>query len=436
MTSLFDPQLHHVLCDYRQRVIDHIDSGLASQGQDENIALFIFEVSNIFQINARYGYSCGDKALYQLFQRLELSVKRSSLIVRLDGERHAMVVPGIKSDKLLPVTAERLNSLLSEPFEFDGLSIELSVSSGVVMSPFCGKNGEDSFLMAERALRFALEKGRAYFIAHDAMRERPVPVLSRGVLDLAVAQGEFSFHYQPKVDIQTGIPTNSEALIRWVRTSSGLVPTEQFIAMAEQGGLIYQITAWALKAVVRESRSLAYKGQPLGVAINISATDIYQEGLVDSIDSTLAIWNILPELLTIEVTEGALLEDPERCIQVLNAVRERGIRVSIDDFGTGYSSLSYFKRIPADELKIDKSFVLNLDKSSEDQSIVETVIGLAHKFNMRVVAEGVENIESLRILKEMGCDYAQGYFFSKPCSREDFSIWLDSYQADIYFGEL
>lgn len=303
------------------------------------------------------------------------------------------------------------------------------------MAPICGTSGDDAFLMAERALRVAVEKRTSYVIAHEGMRERPVPALSRGVLDMALAEGEFSFYYQPKVDIQTGIPTNCEALIRWERAGLGLVPTEQFIEMAEKGGLIYQITDWALKAVVRQSRSIAYQGNHLGVAVNISATDIYQESLIDSIDSTLAIWNIAPHLLTIEVTEGALLEDPERCIKVLTAVRDRGIRVSIDDFGTGYSSLSYFKRIPADELKIDKSFVLNFKESIEDQSIVETIIGLAHKFDMRVVAEGVENIETLQLLKNMGCDYAQGYLFSKPLNRDGFAEWLENYQQDAYFSQ-
>ncbi len=194
--------------------------------------------------------------------------------------------------------------------------------------------------------------------------------------------------------------------------------------MAEQQRLMPAVTEWVIKSTIRESDQLTFNDQRLGVALNISASDIRTLGLQASIIDALNIWGMPPELLTIEVTESAIIENPDECFRTLNKLRDHGVRVSIDDFGTGYSSLSYFKKIPADEIKIDRSFITDLADSPADAEIVAAITGLAHKFNMKVVCEGVENEASLKVLESLECDYAQGYYFAKPAGLRELKRWL------------
>lgn len=434
MTSLFDPEKHSVYFGQRARLLEKLDQCMSSCESNRSTAMFLVQARNIHEINSLHGYSIGDQALGNLQLRLQQAIKKASVVARLDSNSCVIIIEGMKSDKMLPVAAQRIDDLLAEPYAIVDAPIHINCSIGISSAKAPDADSQDFLLRAENSLRLAKEKGLPFCIVqHDNKQESEVPPLNKRMLDVALADDEFHFIYQPKINLENGSPSTCEALIRWNHPGYGNVPTEEFIAAAEQAGLVHQITSWALKSVIRESASLNFKSNQLGVALNVSTTDLYHEDLLASLDSALSIWDVDPALLTIEVTEGAFLENREVCFETLSQIRKRGIRVSIDDFGTGYSSLAYFKHIPADEIKIDKSFILNLDKSTEDQSIVSAIISLAHKFNMKVVAEGVENTESLKILKALGCNYAQGYHFSKPQRAQSLNRWLDKFDIADYY---
>lgn len=434
MTSLFDPEKHSAFFGQRSQLLEKLDQCMAACESNRSTAIFLVQARNVHEINALHGYAVGDQALVNLQQRLEESIKKASLIARLDSSSYVIIIEGLKSDKMLPVAAQRIDDLLAEPYAIVEDPIHISCNIGIAYAKAPDSDSQDFLLRAENSIRLAKEKSVPFFFLENGdKQESVVPPLNKRMLDVALADDEFHFNYQPKINLATGTPGTCEALIRWKHPGYGNVPTEEFIAVAEATGLVHQITAWALKSVIRESATLNVNGNPLGVALNISATDLYHQGLLESLDSALSIWGVAPELFTLEVTEGAFIENPEKCFAVLSEVRKRGIRVSIDDFGTGFSSLAYFKHIPADEIKIDKSFILELDKSKEDQAIVAAVISLAHKFNMKVVAEGVENAQSLNILKSLGCDYAQGYHFSRPQRAQGLNRWLDKFNIADYY---
>jgi sensor c-di-GMP phosphodiesterase-like protein len=247
-------------------------------------------------------------------------------------------------------------------------------------------------------------------------------------LSIALSNGDLELFYQPKIDIQSQSICGAEGLLRWQQQD---ISPDVFIEVAERTGQITELTRFALQSAVRQLAEWPQELSAVGVAVNLSAGDLNRADLPAIINGALDVWSVSPQRLTVEVTETALMNDPDAAHAILTAIRDLGCRVSIDDFGTGYSSLAYFKKIPADELKIDKSFVFSLLSDAADRNIVSHIIALAHSFGLRVVAEGVENPETLQCLSEMHCDYAQGFLFSKALPAGLFVEWAKRFRSGV-----
>ncbi|MEC7633274.1 MAG: EAL domain-containing protein, partial [Pseudomonadota bacterium] len=243
---------------------------------------------------------------------------------------------------------------------------------------------------------------------------------------LASQQNELSMVYQPKIDLQTMKVCSMEALIRWNNSVLGFVPPDEFITIAEQAGLIEQVTTWVMKQTISDLAYFRGMGYGFTVAMNLSTQDIQNKVLLGKLVSLLTQEGLSPEALELEITESDLVADASLAIENLNELTARGFHFAIDDFGTGYSTLAYLKNLPVKTIKIDKSFILSLASDENDQQIVHTVLSLANVFNLKVVAEGVEDVASLEILKDWGCDIVQGYYISRPLSRSDLEDWLQN----------
>jgi len=241
-----------------------------------------------------------------------------------------------------------------------------------------------------------------------------------GELRQAAGRGELFVHYQPKIDSRNGRITDAEALLRWAHPSQGLLQPDLFIPMAERTGLIKELSLWVLEAVIAQIAAWQIMGQGAGISVNLSARDLLDHDLPKKLGAMLRRHEVAPERLTLEITETMLIINPERSLRILHRFAEMGIGISIDDFGTGYSSLSYLRQMPAGEIKIDRSFVLDMLNNGNDAVIVQAAITLAHNLGLKVVAEGVESLEVAERLRELGCDLMQGFHFSKPLPPEDF----------------
>lgn len=425
MTSLSKPSLAQLLLISREKLFQYVNAELKTLGPDEKLALLVIDANGMDGIDRHFGYRFSDNLLLSIQKRLKESLKKAHFLARLDRTRFALAIPGLKSERLLPVAAEKIRLLLDEPFTLDEKSTVARCALGISVAPENGINAHTLLSVAEASALAAQRAHTPCVIASPNSMRQDIPYLSAPGLKSSMAADEFSMAYQPKINLKSGEPETCEALLRWIPDGAEhAVNTEHFIAMAEQQRLMPAVTEWVIKTTIREASQLSYKDEQLGVALNISASDMRTVGLQASIIDALNIWGMSPELLTIEITESAIIENPDECFGILNTLRDHGIRVSVDDFGTGYSSLSYFKKIPADEIKIDQSFITNLANSAADAEIVAAITGLAHKFNMLVVCEGVENEESLKVLQSLDCDYAQGYYFSKPSGLRELKRWL------------
>ncbi len=430
MTSLSSPKIDSIVRINRERLFTYIDSQTSALAEGSLLVLIVIELTNVSTIDHSLGYRTGDIAVSKLQERIKKSLKKANFLVQMDRTRFALAIPGLKSRKLIPVAAEKINQLLQEPLNIDGQLVSPVCVFGIATSQNQGHSPPTLLAKAETATQTAQISQENYRFDNGSesglsTAESSLPDLDRTSINRALAEGEISYVYQPKVDLATRRPCGLEALLRWQpegRTKP--VDTEQLMAMLEKQRLMQPVTEWTVKSVIRELRSLSFLKQPLGASVNASASDLRFSSFVDIVLNALAIWKMPAELLTVEVTESLLLEDPELSYAILQRLREHGIRVSIDDFGTGYSSLAYFKNIPADEIKIDKSFVENLEHCADDRAIVSTVISLAHRFKKRVVCEGVESLAALRLLESMECDIVQGYLFSKPLKLDELKPWL------------
>jgi len=248
-------------------------------------------------------------------------------------------------------------------------------------------------------------------------------------LKTAIQGRQLALYLQPKVNLKTKRGYAAEALVRWIHPEKGLIFPDQFIPFAEQTGLIKDITLWMLEEACRVHTELKTEGIELTIAVNISTRDLIDSDFPDKVEAIFKRFNIAENAISLEITESSIMDDPVRAEATLHRLANMGLKIAIDDFGTGYSSLGYLKRLPVKELKIDKSFVMNMEKNDNDTIIVRSTVDLGHNLNLKVVAEGIENIEVWNILAKMGCDYGQGYFMGKPMPEKDFKSWLDKWEA-------
>lgn len=368
-------------------------------------------------VNDTLGHRAGDQLLKSVATRLRQVVRDTDTIARLSADEFVLVLPERGDEHLSPAAVQAIMDVVAQPIVIEGYEFVMSCSIGIAVGPVDGNDADSLIKHAGIAMYRAKETGRNRFQFYmPAMNERAMERLRiEGDLRNALEREEFMLHYQPQVDLSTGRILGVEALIRWQHPVLGTVAPARFIELAEEMGLIVPIGVWVLRAACLQS--VAWQRAGLGqvrVAVNLSARQFYQQDLVASIRNVLDETGIAPHLLELELTESMMMNDVEQAVGILNDLKALGLHLSIDDFGTGYSSLSYLKRFPIDLLKIDQSFVRDITLDPDDAAIVVSIISLAHSLRLKVIAEGVETEAQLGYLQQHGCDFMQGYYFSRP----------------------
>lgn len=407
----------------------------AEEGEDQGVfVVMVIDLRHFYRLDLSLGYTESNLLIGEVCGRLEACAKDGWKVFRIGDYKFGLVISQLQSVHLVPVLANSIIEIVRKPYEVINRTVKVDPRMGLCLCLRQGMTAEELAVGAEKSLLKAKSDNQSFHIFEEADDKAAAEEWAiEDALTEAVEMMEFSLLFQPQIDLHTFRPNGCEALIRWNSKEMGPMAPEKFIPVAEKNGYIGDITAWVIQAASREISRLRGQGDDFNVAINVSTEDIYDTDLLYSIDSSLEIWGLSPKNVTIEVTEGVLMKEPDLCIKHLNFLRDKGIKISIDDFGTGYSSLQYFKRIPADELKIDQSFVFHMVKNQSDAKLVELIIDLAHKFGLSVVAEGVEDKPTLEKLVQLGCDRVQGYYFAKPKTIGDLKNWFADYSIARYF---
>jgi diguanylate cyclase (GGDEF)-like protein len=388
------------------------------------LALLFVDLDGFKPVNDTFGHSSGDVVLKQVGERLKSVLRAGDMVGRIGGDEFVLMVTGGPSDEAVAQVARRVIDEISRPYEIDGRGVGISCSIGIVFYPDSGAHTK--LIARADAAMYAAKRsgGSCYSFYVPSMDEdaRDKFELTRD-LRLALENDEMELFYQPKIDTKSGKVTAAEALLRWKHPKRGMVPPDVFIPLAERFGLIGALGNWVIEEACRQARLWREHGLRMRLAINLSAHQLRQPDIVQRMEEALDRHRIHPSLLTVEITESVAMEDTKATQATFLRLGTAGIHLSIDDFGTGYSSLSYLRRLPAEELKIDRTFVMDIENSADARAVVDAVIRLAHALSLRVVAEGVENQRQREILAAMGCDEMQGYLFAKPMSARALLLW-------------
>lgn len=416
---------HDVLTGLANRNLlsDRLKQALASaQRCGRMVAVLLQDLDHFKVINDSLGHAAGDALLQAVAGRLRSSVREADTVARLGGDEFVIVIPDVTKAEDATAVARKVLEVLSQPFIIENQEMYISASIGISLYPRDGEHEEILLKNVDLAMYRAKHEGRSNFCFYTEEmnarnRERQA---MESELHHALKRGEFLLHYQPKVDLRSGKVVGVEALIRWQHGERGLISPEKFIPLAEETGLILPIGAWAMKTACSQNRAWQDAGlPPISIAVNLSARQFRHHDLVGLVKQVLQETGLQAQYLELELTESVIMQEAEEAISTLLELKALGVQLSLDDFGTGYSSLNYLRRFPLDNLKIDRSFVKGIASNPHDTTIVKTVIALAHSFNLKVIAEGVETEEQLAFLHAHDCDEMQGYLFSKPLPPEN-----------------
>ena len=365
-------------------------------------------------MNDTLGHHSGDLLLCELADRLRRAVRAHDLVARLGGDEFALLLPACSRDAAAALIG-RVKRELEHPFVLHNLPLNVEASIGVAVFPGHGQDVDSLMQRADVAMYAAKDAGEGYAFYDPATdgytRER---LLLVGQLRRAIERGELILHYQPKADLRTGEVASVEALVRWQHPARGLIPPDEFIPVAQETGLIKPLTRYVLAQALAQCRAWDVDGLELAVAVNVSMRNLMDLEFPDEVGELLAESGIAPTRLELEITESNIATDAARTARVLERLSTMGVRIAIDDFGTGYSSLAYLRRLPIDQIKIDRSFVAAMGESEESAVIVRSTIDLGRNLGLQVVAEGVETTEAWNELSRLGCDVAQGFLLSRP----------------------
>ena len=386
----------------------------------------VLDLDRFKEVNDALGHSNGDRLLVEIARRLRGVLRENDTIARLGGDEFAVVISTSSPSGDVEV-AEKLLAAFSQPVSIDGLLITVGASIGIARFPADGEDPERLLRSADVAM-YNSKRNRLPWVRYAVENDPSDPARLELLSDLRLAIGtpQLELHYQPKVNLATDEVMGVEALLRWTHPTKGPIRPDTFISIAEQTGVIAPLTDDVLRKAARQLRIWMQEGRELSVSVNISAANLTEGEFVERVRRIVTEEDAPAEYLTLELTESAVMSDHRRGLEVLNELASIGFRLSIDDFGTGYSSLSYLQRLPVDELKIDRSFVKTLTDDQVNRSIVRSTVDLGHNLGLSVVAEGVEDGETLSALAELGCDAAQGYFIARPMPASAFLDWLEA----------
>jgi len=397
-----------------------------AERDSSEIAVIFLDLDHFKRVNDSLGHSVGDELLCEVARRLDGVVRRIDTLARLGGDEFIFAMPGFHTAAAAEV-ARRLLDVFARPFEVAGHELTVTPSLGISVYPSDGKDLEELLRNADTAMYRAKEVGRNAFQFYSS--EMNTTTLDRLLMESnlrrALAQKEFVLHYQPLVNLETGLIIGVEALIRWLHPELGLIMPDRFIHVAEETGLINPIGDWVLCEACRQAQAWCDAGlPPIVMAVNVAPVQFRQAGFVEVVAGALATSGLDASCLELELTERTVMHDADINLGTLSALHRMGVDLSLDDFGTGYSSLAYLKRFPVGKLKIDRSFVADLETDPDDWAIASTIVSMGRSLRMTVLAEGVEKPEQLALLRKMGCNMAQGYHFSRPTSAEGMADML------------
>jgi diguanylate cyclase (GGDEF)-like protein/PAS domain S-box-containing protein len=397
---------------------DRIEQAIAQAGRSgKQVAVVFVDLDHFKLINDSLGHHVGDRLLLEVASRLKTCVRGNDTVVRQGGDEFVLVLAEQQGEDDILAVVSRLLDAVSQPWTDNGQEYGLSCSIGVSCFPQDGDESGALLRSADAAMYQAKASGRStyHFYTPELNQAVSERLELENSLRHALEREEFRVYYQPRIDVASSRIVGAEALIRWDCPGKGIVPPDSFISIAEETGLIIPIGQWILREACRQNSAWRRAGlPPIAVSVNLSPIQFRHTGLVDSVAAALTEAGLDPKSLELEVTESFVMHDAERINVAMQSLKALGVDIAVDDFGTGYSSLSYLKRFPVDRLKVDKSFVRDIDSDPDDAAIVRAIITLGHALNLRVVAEGVETAAHLDYLKLHGCDEVQGYYFSRP----------------------
>lgn len=401
-------------------------SNAVAGARDElsNLGILLIDITNLSRINRNHSYQTGDLILASAYGQLLSVSKLPNSVFRVGDHRFAFILQGLSNPAFIALAINRVQRLLEQELFIDADMIGAELKIGIAINREGRRDPMAMLALAESSLAY-MKLGGSHRLEEYIGDESDEPVdyqLERRFLQ-ALQDNEFELYFQPKVHLATGRVNNAEALLRWFPQGMDAVSPEMVVELADSMGRSFELTKWVVHRGLSHVRdwqdSLAIR-----VALNIQPSLVSNPDLPSLLHDAIAIWSVDPDKVTIEITESGIIEDVNTGFENLLRLRDLGLNLSIDDFGTGYSSLSYFKQIPAKELKIDRSFVSSMMADEQDLELVKIMIQIAHQFDMAVVAEGVEDREALDKLRELGCDYGQGYYFCKPLAPDEFEQWV------------
>ena len=389
-------------------------SVLEAKRHRRNFSVLMMDLDRFKDINDTLGHDWGDRLLVEVAHRLQALVRETDTVGRLGGDEFLIILPDADPEGAVQVARKVLEAL--EPaFNLEGMQLAVSASIGIASFPEHGFSPSTLLKSADVAMygaKQAREGWRVYQFDSDRNDRDRLGLMSE--LREAIRRDALQLVYQPKVSLEGDAVVGLEALVRWPHPRRGMIPPDEFIGLAEQTGVVRPLTAWVLETVGLQIHQWRGLGVETSVAVNLSVYNLQDAGLIEHVRQVLETYDLRPGQLTLEITESAIMQDPRQAREVLVRLEAMGVRLSIDDFGTGYSSLSYLKRLPVDELKIDRSFVMDMSSNRDDAAIVHSIINLAHNLGVEVIAEGVEDAAVMNLLLMLGCDYVQGYHVSRP----------------------
>lgn len=398
----------------------------------ETLGILLVDLDRFKNVNENLGYDAGDDLLRITADNLRAQLREKDIVARLSGDEFVVVLDDVRRKSDLEMVAQKLLNRLSLPVKLQGHSIISTASIGISVFPADGDNIDQLLKHADLAMHKAKAKGKNCFeFYEEALHNQAINyLLLENDLRRAIDQGEIVLHYQPQINLTNGRIVGLEALVRWNSKERGMVPPMHFIPLAEETGLIEPLGEWVLRHACERFQAWLMKGLKLGkMAVNISPVQFRKEHFEHMVMSVLMSTHLSPEYLELEITESSAMENAEKAVDTLNCLSKLGLSIAIDDFGTGYSSLAYLKRFPIQKLKIDRSFVKDIEGQNCDAAIAKSIIDLAHNMSLQVIAEGVECLDQSDWLLTRGCDQVQGFYYSRPLSEEQLMSFLNSDQV-------
>ncbi|MEO5702294.1 MAG: bifunctional diguanylate cyclase/phosphodiesterase [Gammaproteobacteria bacterium] len=385
------------------------------------LAILIIGLEGVTKLDGVMGYQAGDQLQQQVTERLKSALRETDIFGFIGREELGCILPSLTSEGHATLAAYKILRILEQSFMIEDRQVVVNVSLGMAYYPEHGNDADILMKHANVAMHNAKRNktGLSIFsIEHDLFSQLQLEI--QAGLNGAIQDNELFLHYQPQLNLHTRQIDAAETLLRWNLPNRGAIPPADILAVAENTGMISLLTGWVLNTALRQQANFNRAGLDLNISVNFSARNLMEPELPEFVDQTLRTWNVPPDKITVEITESAMIEDEKRALNTLLKLKDIGVKLSIDDFGTGYASMTYLRKLPVDEIKVDVSFVRSMLTVKGDERIVRSIIALGHNFDLEVVAEGVEDRQTLERLVDLGCDRVQGYYLGSPVPEEEF----------------